>query len=100
MLSLQSLKVAVDGGDENGLLVLDDAILVAVLVCLEEASYGPDQHRWHLEAGFGSCAIRSTTFARLEEALLWIAARRGVDPGEAMICAQAHLGQLGGHLSH
>lgn len=98
-LSLQSLKVAIDGGGEDGLLVLHRHVLVAILVCLDRPSYGSDQGRWHLEIGFGRCSARPTTFARLESALRWIAERLDVDPAEATACAHRHLDRKDGRAS-
>ena len=94
-LSLQSLKVAVDGGEEDGLLVFHRAVLVAVLVCLDEPNYGDDQGHWHLEIGFGPCSARSTTFPDLATALGWIARRVGAEPDEAVMCAQTHFAAKG-----
>ena len=84
MLSTSSIRVAVDGGDSEGLLVLADQALVAVLVCLEEAFYEQERGRWHLEAGFGHCATRPLTFPALESALRWIAGRLSLDVDRAI----------------
>lgn len=100
VLSLQSFKVAVDGSDENGLLVLHSNVLVGVLVCLEEANYGNDQGHRHLEAGFGKCAARQTSFPKLEVALRWFAERIGVDPEEGTVRARAHLEHAGTTACH
>lgn len=100
ILSLQSLRVAIDGGEEDGILVLHRDVLVGVLVCLEASNYDNDQGHWHLEAGFGKCATRPTTFPKLEEALRWIAERLGIDPDEGTACAHAHLDRADGRASH
>ena len=100
VLSLQSLKVAIDGGEEDGLLVLHRGVLVAVLVCLGEPIYQNDQGQWHLEIGFGKCSARPTTFPKLEVALRWVAERLGIDRDEAASCAHAHLDQANGHARH
>lgn len=99
LIFLQSLKVAVDGGEEDGLLILHRGVLVGVLVCLEEPKYGGDRGRWHLEAGFGKCATRPLTFLNLEAALRWIAERLGLDPDEGTACAHAHLNHADGKAS-
>lgn len=77
-IAVNRVKVAWDGADSNGLLVLNSGTLVAVLVCLEEAFYEQDQGRWHLEAGFGKCGTAQTTFADLDTALRWVAQRLGL----------------------
>lgn len=100
VLSLQSFKVAVDGSEEDGLIVLHSNVLVGVLVCLEEANYGNDQGHWHLEAGFGKCAARQTSFPKLEVALRWFAEWVGVDPNEGAARARAYLARNGATASH
>lgn len=100
ILSLQSLKVAIDGGQEDGLLILHRNVLVGVLVCLDQPIYGNDQGRWHLEIGFGKCSTRPMTFPRLEAALRWIVERLGLDPHEGTACAHRHLDRADGHASH
>ena len=77
-IAVNRVKVAWDGADANGLLVLNSGTLVAVLVCLEEAFYEEDQGRWYLEAGFGKCGSTQTTFADLDAALRWVAQRLGL----------------------
>ena len=81
----QPIKVRIDGGVDDGLLILHDSALVAILVCLEAPFYDIDRNRWHLEAGFGPCARQPRTFERLEEALRWVARRLGL--GEEAIRA-------------
>ena len=78
-LSLRPIKIAVDGGEEDGLLILEDEALVAVLAYLEHAMYLSDAGGWHLEAGFGGCAARPRTFPTLEAALRWVAERMKLD---------------------
>ena len=77
-LAASRIRVAVDGADADGLLVLNDGALVAVLVCLDQAFYGKDEGRWHLEAGFGRCAASPPTFETVNAALRWIGARLGL----------------------
>ena len=100
VLSLQSLKVAKDDGEESGLLVFHHDLLVAVLACLAQPIYHNEQDHWHLEIGFGRCSCRPMTFPKLDAALRWIAERLGVDSGEASACAHAHLDRANGHASH
>ena len=90
VLSLKSIKVAVDGGgEEDGVLVLREETLVAVLVCLESSIYQEDVGYWHLEAGFGNCAARPDTFTTREVALRWMAGRLKLDVDAAVAPALA-----------
>jgi hypothetical protein len=72
-VQLQPARVATLRRDgEQGLLVLAEGQLVAVLVQLSEA-YGEDTGKWHLEAAFGRVAHPSADiFADLDEAQAWI----------------------------
>lgn len=83
-LSIQRVKVASDGGSEDGLLVNQGTLLVAILVCLAETFYEGDQGRWHLEVGFGRCEMKMMTFETLERALRWIADCLGLDADRAI----------------
>lgn len=89
ILSLKPIKIASDDGTEDGLLVLENEALVAVLARLEHAMYLSDVGHWHLEAGFGSCAARPQTFATLEAALCWVAERMKLDVEAAIASALA-----------
>jgi hypothetical protein len=73
-LSLQPMRVAT-GFDEEGMLVLDEERLVAVLVRLsDENEVAPGQ--WYLEAGFGRLDSGShPLFSNLDVAKDWIAQR-------------------------
>jgi hypothetical protein len=74
---VQPMRVDTGGNDEEGLLVLADERLVAVLVRLS------DQHddkagQWFLEHGFGRLdGTAHPTFRDVEAAKDWIAARVG-----------------------
>lgn len=75
----EPLVVNTGTGGENGLLVLIDGKLVAVLIHLG-ASYdlaAETQGQWFLEAGFGPCQDwnKGLTFASLDEALAWTCAQ-------------------------
>lgn len=60
---------------EQGLLVMAESQLVAVLVHLSDA-YGEDAGKWHLEAAFGRVAHPGAPiFADLDEAQAWIEER-------------------------
>ncbi|SEM97421.1 hypothetical protein SAMN05192583_1718 [Sphingomonas gellani] len=78
-LSVTRIKVAVDLGDADGLLVMHEGALVAVLVCLDDDFYGSERGRWHLEAGFGRCGASVPTFETIAAALRWIADRLELD---------------------
>ena len=75
-LTLQPIRVAT-GFDEEGMMVLDDERLVAVLVRLsDENEVAPGQ--WYLEAGFGRLkGISHPTFSNLDMAKDWISPRLG-----------------------
>ena len=78
---VQKIRVATSSEDEEGLIVLADGSLVAVLAKLGGDYHGEATGHWFLEAGFGRCAgAPPSTFATLLEALLWIAERH--DRGE------------------
>ena len=80
-LRFQPTRVATGSMDEEGLLVLADERLVAVLVRLSGEEHGELIGAWFLEAGFGQCAsIQPPTFTTLEEAETWLEH-----------CAQRHL---------
>ena len=95
-LSLQHLRIATDTAEEGGLLVFDDALLVAVLACLDAPHYENEQGHWHVEIGFGRCATRPTGYPTLEAALRWIAGRLGIDAEEGAICPHDFANSTGG----
>jgi hypothetical protein len=71
-LTLQPVRVA-NSHDEEGLLVLAEDRLVAVLVRLSE-EHGDLSGDWFLEAGFGRLdGPHHPTFRDLDEAQDWIA---------------------------
>ena len=82
-LSIQRVKIPWDGENEAGLLVFSGEVLAAVLICLDAHFYGSDRGHWHLEVGFGRCAVRQAAFDTLELALRWIAGCNGLDPDAA-----------------
>lgn len=85
VLGIQRVRIAWDGGAEDGLLVFHEGMLVVVLVCLDAPFYGSDQGRWHLEAGFGRCDTRLVAFDSFEDALRWTAGRLGLDDADRAI---------------
>lgn len=77
-LDVRKIRVATSSDDEEGVLVLADERLVAVLVKLSAAIHGDATGHWFVEAGFGCCAgAPPPTFATLADALLWVAERHG-----------------------
>lgn len=71
-LKIQSMWVANPDDDEQGLLVMADHRLVAVLTRLG-SSHGTLDGRWFLEAGFGPCAVtQPEPFVTSIEALQWV----------------------------
>ena len=88
-LSLRSIKLAADGGEEDGLLVLEDDAPVAVLAYLEHAMYRSDTGGRHLEAGLGGCAARPETFPTLDAALRRVAERMKLDVDAVIALALA-----------
>jgi hypothetical protein len=73
-LTLQPMRVAT-GFDEEGMIVLNEQRLVAVLVRLsDDNEVAPGQ--WYLEAGFGRLDGGShPTFSNLDMAQDWISQR-------------------------
>ncbi len=78
-LTLQPIRVAT-GFDEEGMMVLNEQRLVAVLVRLsDENEVAPGQ--WYLEAGFGRLDGGShPTFSNLDMAQAWIDQRLAYRP--------------------
>ena len=78
-LTLQPMRVAT-GFDEEGMMVLNEQRLVAVLVRLsDENEVAPGQ--WYLEAGFGRLDGGShPTFSNLDMAQDWISQRLAYRP--------------------
>ena len=78
-ISLQPMRVLIDGHDAEGRLVLADDQLAAVIVRLDGEAHSPaEKGLWHLEAGFGKCAAppgHAPLWARPEEAALWVQQR-------------------------
>ena len=89
VLAIKPIKVAVDSREEQGLLVLNNDVLVAVLTCLTDPLNGSEVGQWYLEAGFGHCAFKQKTFSRLEDALAWVAKRLELDVDAAVASALA-----------
>jgi hypothetical protein len=57
-ITLQPMRVLIDGFDSDGRLILADGQLAAIIVRLDAEHHTPDlRGQWHLEAGFGKCAV-------------------------------------------
>ena len=73
MISLQPVRVKTGKDDEDGLLVLVDGSLVALLVQLSGEEQGELIGSWFLEVGFGPYATtQPPVFPSLVEAQAWI----------------------------
>ncbi len=87
-ISFQSMGVLIDGHDSEGRLVLADGQLAAVLVRLDGEHHTTDLGKWHLEAGFGKCAVHPSDallWGSLDAARTWVQERlRGRAPGSRM----------------
>ena len=89
-ISLQPMRVLIDGHDSEGYLVLADDQLAAVIVRLDgEAHDEAQKGLWHLEAGFGKCTpppYGAPPWATPEEAGLWVeeklTGRRSCQPND------------------
>gem|GEM_PF-950746 len=74
-ISFQPMRVRIDGHDSEGMLILADSQLAAVIVRLDGEIHDPrNKGLWHLEAGFGKCDVRVAPpmFATPEEAGAWV----------------------------
>ena len=71
--STMSLKVRTGSADENGLLMMLDGKLIAILVELSDEIHGEQRGRWALENTYGLFDIRAPeTFASAEQAWDWV----------------------------
>lgn len=81
-LLLRPVAVHTGCADEEGRLVLADGRLVAVLVRLEDEAHAGLAGAWHLEAGFGPCAVAvPPAFSGLDAARVWVTRRLAVGRG-------------------
>ncbi|MCJ2093826.1 hypothetical protein MKK67_15190 [Methylobacterium sp. J-072] len=72
LVVLQPIAVDTDSPDWDGMLVIANGLLVAVLVRLDEPEHD-DLGSWFLEVGFGRLqGKRAPTFLNLEEATRWL----------------------------
>lgn len=68
-----AMKVRTGSGDDNGVLMLLDDHLIAILVELRDDIHGEACGRWALENTFGLFSISAPeTFASIEQAWDWI----------------------------
>lgn len=59
--------------DDEGVLVLENGRLAAVVSRLSDPEHGSAQGQWFVEAGFGQCAKQMPPFQSLEEVAAWVA---------------------------
>ncbi|MCJ2120596.1 hypothetical protein MKK65_29180 [Methylobacterium sp. J-001] len=75
LVVLQPIAVDTDSPDRDGMLVIANGLLVAVLVRLDEPEHD-NVGSWFLEVGFGRLqGKRAPTFLNLEEATRWLRRR-------------------------
>lgn len=68
-----AMKVRTGSADDNGMLMLLDDHLIAILVELSDDIHGEARGRWALEQTFGLFNISAPeTFASIEQAWDWI----------------------------
>lgn len=78
VLKLQPIAVDTGSPDRDGVLLLANGLLVAVLVRLDALEHEHPGY-WFLEAGFGRLqGLRAPTFLTLDEASRWL--RRHLKP--------------------
>ena len=83
--SAYRLRVKTDSADTNGILLLDDGELVAVLIELADESHGADRGKWVIETIFGlPMACPPTLFDSAEDAGAWVVSKCATAP----ICGQ------------
>ena len=73
-ITFRPMRVLIDGHDSEGKLILADGQLAAVIARLDGKAHR-SKHRgwWHLEAGLGKCAVRTThLFKTPAEAGDWV----------------------------
>ncbi len=71
-ITFQPVPVETASDDSEGILVLHEGRLVAVLVRLADPVHESDRGAWFLEAGFGRCFELPRIFADLPEAEIWV----------------------------
>jgi hypothetical protein len=76
-LTVQQVRLG-NADDQDGVLVYDGAVLVAVFSRLS-AEHGERAGRWFLECGFGVGLDAHSDFDSLQAACAWIEERRSQD---------------------
>jgi hypothetical protein len=76
-ISCQAARIAARSGNEDGLLIFADHVLMAVVSHLQKSVSGEMRSHWFLEAGFGACETRSDPpeFESPDEAQKWVSDR-------------------------
>ncbi|MCJ2054143.1 hypothetical protein [Methylobacterium sp. J-070] len=78
LVVLQPIAIDTGSPDHDGMLVIANGLLVAVLVRLEQPEH-INVGSWFMEAGFGRLqGLRVPTFLTLKEATRWV--RRRLKP--------------------
>lgn len=76
-----TMQVRTGSADNNGVLMLLDDQLIALLIELTDDVHGPARGRWALESTFGLFNISTPeTFANIEQAWDWLT--RAADGGK------------------
>ncbi len=92
-ITFQPIRVAAGSRDGEGLMVLVDGTLVAVLVRLTASNDNPDvQGQWFVQAGFGPLSETHGLFSTLEDAEDWVLHRSLAErnPGSGRIVLSRH----------
>jgi hypothetical protein len=75
-ISFQTIPIPIDGHDTQGLLVLFNGQLVAVLSRLDGETHEQKlKGQWHLEAGFGPCQEGGLLFTTHDDITVWVRQR-------------------------
>jgi hypothetical protein len=80
--TVERRQIETGSEDEDGILVMADGRLVAVLVKLEADVHDHLRGRWFIEARFGNWNASSYPFSGVRDAVLWIARNMGEDQPE------------------
>jgi hypothetical protein len=79
--STYRLRVKTDSADSNGILLLDDGELIAVLIELADESHGADCGKWVIETLFGlDLPTPPGLFDSAEDAAAWVVSECATAP--------------------
>lgn len=71
-ISFVKIEIETASADREGILVLWEGRLAAVMSLLGDPAHGASCGRWFLEAGFGACSQQIEPFLTLELATQWV----------------------------